>query len=249
LAELGEWIAGTAGHWPVPLRRVGLIHAGRADCLAARLADAAGVGRHELIAGGGDDAVADGIDLADGEIEAGAELFLLAARDDGPAPAVVVSLLAGAEPVALLPRGADAVDSAAWISAAEQLRDGRRAALPLRREPARLATALGSPVLAAATGFLLRATARRTPVVLDGSVAAAAALLAFELRPRAVNWWRFADAGTDAVTRRVVEHVGQRPLLDLGGRGGDGVAALLALSLVRAAATTDRAERLSGGDA
>ena len=38
-------------------------------------------------------------------------------------------------------------------------------------------------------GFLAQAAVRRTPVILDGVVVTAAALVANDLAPGAVNWW------------------------------------------------------------
>ena len=43
------------------------------------------------------------------------------------------------------------------------------------------------------TGFLPQAAVRRTPVLLDGLVAVAAALVADELAPGARDWWLLAQ--------------------------------------------------------
>jgi len=233
LAELGTWLAGGTGQWPPTPGRVRLVHADPLTPPVAELAELAGVGTRRLPAG--PDPLAAGVAAADEEVESGADLVLLAAGEDGPAPAVVVALLTGAEPVALLPRGAAVTDSAAWIRTAADLRDRLREARPLRHQPDRLLAELGSAPLAAAAGFLLRAAARRTPLVLDGPTAVAAGLLAADLRPRATEWWQVADTGPDAVQGRALHHLGHRPVLDLGAGTGGGLAALLALGVLRAA--------------
>ena len=161
---------------------------------------------------------------------------MVAGPDDSPAAGVLVGVLTGAEPVALLPRGAHAVDSAAWISAACRSRDARRRAAPLRDVPDDLLAAVGSPALSLITGLILRAAARRTPMVLDGTAAVAAALLCREFQARATRWCRLADSSPDPVHTRASGELGQRPLLDLGSTSSGGVAGLLCLPLLRAAA-------------
>src|SRR5262249_21263504 len=152
----------------------------------------------------------------------------LAGRDATSAPAVLISVLTGAEPVALLPRGADAIDTRRWIVAADELRDGRREVAGLRSRPDELLATLSSPVVAAAAGFALRAAARRTAVVLDGDAVLAAALLCVDSQPRAREWWQLADTSTDRAAGRVAERLERTPLLDLRVGNGDGTAGVLA---------------------
>jgi nicotinate-nucleotide--dimethylbenzimidazole phosphoribosyltransferase len=239
LAELAEWLAATTGSWPPrPGKRLRMVTIGAADPRVAELAATADVGLRSLpLPASCADAHAAGVAAADQEIDEGADLVLLAARDDTPAPAVAVALLTGAEPVALLPRGAAATDSGAWIAEAIRLRDTRRRVAGLRNAPGELLATLDSPALAAATGFALRTVGRRTPLLLDGTAAVAAALFCYEVQPRAKNWWLVADTSTDPIHRRAVEHLMHRPVLDLQAGNGDGSAALLALAALRTAAT------------
>jgi nicotinate-nucleotide--dimethylbenzimidazole phosphoribosyltransferase len=149
-----------------------------------------------------------------------------------------MAILTDAEPVALLPRGAEAVDTSSWIARAVELRDERRRIRPLRSRPDELMAALGSPVLAAAAGIALRAASRRTPVVLDGTAAVVAGLLCVDLQSRARRWWQVADTSSDPVHARAVEEFGQRPVLDLATGSGSGLAGLLAVTVLRAAAAS-----------
>src|SRR5439155_17886543 len=153
---------------------------------------------------------------------------------DGPEAAVLVSVLTNAEPVKVMPRGAG-LDPDSWMARAIAVRDGRRRAFPLRDKPAELLSVAGTADLAAATGFVLRAAARRTPVLLDGVHAAAAALVAYEAQPRAVRWWRSADLSAHPAHELALTKLGQRSVLDLGIGLGDGTAGVLALAVLRAA--------------
>jgi nicotinate-nucleotide--dimethylbenzimidazole phosphoribosyltransferase len=181
LADLAGWLAATQGRTPpAGPRRPRCVVMGEATSLVHSLADSLQVGVHELpIPDSPSDALRAGISAADDEVDGGADLIVLvaeAAKTD-PAPAALVSVLRGVEPVALLPRGSAAVDSGAWSQHAARIRDLRRAALRFRARPDQLLIELGSPPLAATAGFLLRATARRTPIVLGGTLTAVAALL------------------------------------------------------------------------
>jgi Phosphoribosyltransferase len=232
--DLVEWLAATQGRFPpTAFKRVRCVVIGAVSDPVAELAASLGVGVRPLDPTGG---FAAGASAADDEVDEGADLIVLAAHDDTAAPAVAVSVLTGAEPVALLPRGADAVDTAAWIERAVELRDTRLRTEVLRFRPDNLIEALNSPAFAATTAFAMRAAGRRTPVVLDGSVAVAAALLAYETQARAGRWWQVADTSSDPVHTRAVERLGRRPLLDLGTSTGDGSAGLLALTVLRGAA-------------
>jgi nicotinate-nucleotide--dimethylbenzimidazole phosphoribosyltransferase len=114
------------------------------------------------------------------------------------------------------------------------------AALALHRpDPSRpldvLAT-FGGLEIAAIAGAILEAAARRVPVVLDGFITAAAALvaarLAPDLRARLIASHRSVEPGH----RIVLGALGLEPILDLGLRLGEGSGAALAIPVVGAAA-------------
>jgi nicotinate-nucleotide--dimethylbenzimidazole phosphoribosyltransferase len=239
-AELVEWLASVQARFPPePPRRVRGLLLGPISGPVAELAAQHDVGlRSADLDADATKAFAQGVDAADREIDEGADLLVLAGRDETSAPTVLVSVLIGAEPVALLPRGAAAVDTERWVSAAEELRDGRREIAALRNRPDELLAALDSPVVAAAAGFALRAAARRTAVVLDGEAVLAGALLCVDSQPRAREWWQLADTSADPAAGRVADRLERTPLLDLRAGNGDGTAGLLAVEVMRAAIVT-----------
>jgi nicotinate-nucleotide--dimethylbenzimidazole phosphoribosyltransferase len=151
--------------------------------------------------------------------------------------ALATATLTEVEPVAVLPRGAAAIDTAAWIARASLVRDRRRELIGLQGRPDDLLHALADPALSTACGLVLRAAARRTPVVLDGELAVTAGLLVHAAAPAARRWWQVADTSVGAVQARALSTFDQRPVLDLGVDTADGTAALLALTVLRAAAS------------
>ena len=119
-----------------------------------------------------------------------------------------------------------------WMDDVAALRDRLRRVRGLRSEPAALLDAVGSPAVAAAAALLVAATARRTPVLLDGPGAAAVALLVFRTNYAAPRWWQAAHRGDDRLHERTLGSVGLEPLARLDIRVCDGTAGLIGLALL-----------------
>ena len=102
-------------------------------------------------------------------------------------------------------------------------------------DPIGALAAVGGLEIAALVGAILAAAEARTPVVLDGFITGAAALVAASiapgLGPRLIASHRSPEPGHAAV----IEQLGLDPLLDLELRLGEGSGAALALPLIRSA--------------
>jgi len=97
---------------------------------------------------------------------------------------------------------------------------------------------IGSPDIAAMTGYLVRAAERGRPAVLDGIVSCSAALVAEQIAPGARDWWAAGHVSTEPAAARALHCLDLRPLLSLDLRLGEGTGALLALPLLGSAAAT-----------
>jgi len=95
---------------------------------------------------------------------------------------------------------------------------------------------LGGLEFAAIAGAILAARMGRVPVVLDGFCATAAAAILYAADPRALDHCVAGHVSAEPAHRRLLAHIGQRPLLDLGMRLGEASGATLALSILKAAA-------------
>jgi nicotinate-nucleotide--dimethylbenzimidazole phosphoribosyltransferase len=84
-------------------------------------------------------------------------------------------------------------------------------------------------------GFLIGAAARRTPVVLDGMIAGAAALVAAAIEPRVVDYCFAGHRSVEPGHAVALARLGLRPLVDLDLRLGEGTGAVLAFPIVDAA--------------
>jgi nicotinate-nucleotide--dimethylbenzimidazole phosphoribosyltransferase len=177
-----------------------------------------------------------GAAVADELIDKGADLLIAGDMGIGnttPA-AALVGLLADVEPARVVGRGTG-IDDATWMRKTAAVRDAMRRGRPVKGDPIALLATCGGPDLAATTGFLLQAALRRTPVILDGVISCACALVAHRVAFRASQWWCASHRSTEPATSAALDRLGLDPLLDLRMRLGEGSGALVALPLVTAA--------------
>lgn len=73
------------------------------------------------------------------------------------------------------------------------------------------------------------------PVLLDGVVSVAAAMVADLLAPGAARWFAAGHRSTEPAQSAALAKLGLEPLLDLGMRLGEGSGAVAAVPLVRSA--------------
>jgi nicotinate-nucleotide--dimethylbenzimidazole phosphoribosyltransferase len=94
---------------------------------------------------------------------------------------------------------------------------------------------LGGFEIGGLAGVILAGAAHRVPVVLDGFVAGAAALIAGALAPESRHAMFAAHRSPEPGHAHALAHLGLEPYLDLGMRLGEGTGAALFVHLVRAA--------------
>jgi nicotinate-nucleotide--dimethylbenzimidazole phosphoribosyltransferase len=179
-----------------------------------------------------------GMAVADEEADSGTDLVVLGDLSVGgtTAASALIAALCGTDASVVTGRGGAGIDDLTWMRKCAAIRDAlRRARLVLGDQLELLATAGGAD-LAAITGFLLQCAVRRTPVILDGVVSAAGALVAQRVAFRAPDWWLAGQASGEPAQAKALDRMALNPLLDHGVTAGEGAGALLALPLVQAAA-------------
>ena len=85
-------------------------------------------------------------------------------------------------------------------------------------------------------GVMLAAAAHRVPVVMDGFISGAAALVAVGLAPGLREYLIAGHVSAEPGHRLLLDHLGLKPLLDLGMRLGEGTGAALGIFLCETAA-------------
>lgn len=187
-------------------------------------------------------ALRDGWRLAEQAADAGVQLLVLAACGAGAeaAAAAVLAATAGAEPPTVLGRVVTEqgeIDDTAWMVRCAAVRDALHRTRRSAREAKDVLAELGGGDIALATGVLLGATARKVPVLLDGPVGTAAAMVSRDLAGQARHWCLLPDHGGRPGVRLAADVLGLTPLVDLRLDLGEGATALAALPLLRSALT------------
>ncbi|MFF7351055.1 nicotinate-nucleotide--dimethylbenzimidazole phosphoribosyltransferase [Streptomyces filipinensis] len=179
-----------------------------------------------------------GVAVADEEADSGTDLVVLGDISVGgtTAAAVLIAALCGTDASVVTGRGGLAIDDLAWMRKCAAIRDALRRARPVLGDQLQLLATVGGADLAAMTGFLLQCAVRKLPVILDGVVAAACALVAQRVAFRAPDWWLAGHDSGEPGQAKALDRMALEPLLAQGVKVGEGVGALLALPLVRAAA-------------
>jgi nicotinate-nucleotide--dimethylbenzimidazole phosphoribosyltransferase len=103
-------------------------------------------------------------------------------------------------------------------------------------DPLALLAAVGGEEFAAIAGAIMAARRGRIPVLLDGYACTAAAAVLFVADRRALDHCKVAHRSAEPGHARLLDRIGQRPLLDMDMRLGEASAAALAVPILKAAA-------------
>ncbi len=150
------------------------------------------------------------------------------------AASALTAALTGREPATVIGRGtgADAACMARKLNAVE-----RALALHLGHisGPLDLLARLGGFEIGAMCGVCLGAAANRCAVLVDGFIAASSAAMAAKFSEPVRDYLFASHRSTEPGHEPLLDLIGQRPLLDLEMRLGEGTGAALAVPIVRAA--------------
>jgi nicotinate-nucleotide--dimethylbenzimidazole phosphoribosyltransferase len=182
-------------------------------------------------------AVLAGVAAADEAIDAGVALLVLG--DLGIAntttSAALVAICTGQAPADVTGRGTGVDDTTLAHKVDVVGRIVQRVAAAPSGDGLLLLAQVGGAEHAALVGVVLAAAARRVPVLLDGVIADAAALVAVRLAPDARDHLVAGHRSTEPGATIAMGALGLSPLIDLDLRLGEGSGGVLAVPIVRAA--------------
>lgn len=102
-------------------------------------------------------------------------------------------------------------------------------------DPIDVLSKVGGFEIAGLAGIILAAASHKTPVVIDGFISGAAALVAFKIEPKVKEYMIAAHKSQEGGHKIILEYIGLRPLLDLDLRLGEGTGGALGIGLADAA--------------
>ena len=179
----------------------------------------------------------EGAAIAQEQVGGGADL--LATGDMGignttPSSAIVAAIT-GADPGVTTGRGTGVTDEGLQHKI-EVVRRALRVNRPDADDGIDVLAKVGGYEIGVLAGVVLGGAASRRPVVVDGFISGAAALIACAISPTARRYVIASHRSVEPGHRAVLSHLKVRPLLDLRMRLGEGTGAALAMSIVEAAA-------------
>jgi nicotinate-nucleotide--dimethylbenzimidazole phosphoribosyltransferase len=183
-----------------------------------------------------DEAIMVGYEVLDREIKQGLDLVAVGDMGIGntTASSAIVSVITGKSPGEVTGRGTGIDDSGlkrkvAVIEQALQVNH------PNQYDPLDVLSKVGGLEIAGLVGIILNAASYRLPIVLDGLVSGAAALLAVELLPEVKSYLIASHQSVEIGHKILLEYLGLKPILDLELRLGEGTGAVLAFPIIEAA--------------
>jgi nicotinate-nucleotide--dimethylbenzimidazole phosphoribosyltransferase len=177
-----------------------------------------------------------GAQLAEDAIDGGADLLVTGEMGIGntTAASAIVGAITGAEPDAVTGHGTG-IDEGTRRKKVAVIRRALEVNRPDPVDGVDVLARVGGFEIGGLAGVILAGAARRVPVVLDGFIAAAAALVAVTLAPPARHALFASHRSAEPGHTVALAHLGLVPYLDLGLRLGEGTGALLFVHLARAA--------------
>ena len=146
----------------------------------------------------------------------------------------IVAVLTGAKVADVTGRGTG-IDDAAWKNKVAVVERALNVNKPNPHDGLDVLAKVGGFEIGGLAGLILGAAAARKPVLIDGFISTAAALIAQSLCPAATGFMIAAHRSVEAGHAAMHRQLGLNPLLDLNMRLGEGTGAALAMNLVEAA--------------
>ncbi len=145
----------------------------------------------------------------------------------------IVSVITGTDPGSVTGRGTG-IDDSSLENKVSRIKKAIAVNDPDPMDALDVLAKLGGFEIAGIAGLVLGAALYRIPVVIDGFISTAGALIAAELNPLVKGYLIAAHQSVEIGHRKMLEHLEQVPLLDLNLRLGEGTGAALGMSLVEA---------------
>ena len=182
------------------------------------------------------EAIQVGMDVCDAQLDQGIDL--VATGDMGIGNTTASSAITAAllqTPVALVTGRGTGIDDEQLAHKIQVIEQALARHAPNPGDPLDVLMKVGGLEIAGLVGVIVAAASRRVPVVIDGFISGAAALVAVELNPLIREYLLAGHASVERGHRLILDRLGLSPLLDLKLRLGEGTGAVLAMSIIEAA--------------
>jgi len=171
-------------------------------------------------------------------------------------PSAAIAAVFTGLPVEAVTHRGTGIDDAGLVRKLSAISRALQVNRPDPKDPVDVLAKVGGFEIGGIAGLVLGCAACKLPVVVDGFISTAGALIATELHPGVKDYIFAAHQSVEIGHTAMLERIGQRPILDLQMRLGEGTGGALAMGLIEAAlrglreiATFDTAGVSRGSDA
>jgi nicotinate-nucleotide--dimethylbenzimidazole phosphoribosyltransferase len=148
--------------------------------------------------------------------------------------AAIGSVITGIGPKDMVGRGTG-VDDKGFSLKLETVKKGIRINQPNALDALDVLSKVGGFEIGGIAGCILAAAFHGRPVVIDGFISTAGALIAYSLSPRVSDYIFGGHCSEEAGHRNMLKYMGVDPILDLGMRLGEGAGGALAMCIIEGA--------------
>lgn len=145
----------------------------------------------------------------------------------------VISVMTSNHPSDVTGRGTG-IGNEAYLRKIKLIEKGIRINNPDLTDPIDVLSKVGGFEIGGIAGLIIGASANRIPVVVDGFISGAGAVIALKLAPRVKEYIFFSHISEEKGHKILFDYLGEKPILDLSLRLGEGTGAALGISLIEA---------------
>lgn len=186
-------------------------------------------------------AIETGIRLANEQIATGATLLATGEMGIGnTTPSSAIAACFSELDISVITGRGTGLDDHKLEQKCEIIRKALACNQPDRQQPLEVLQKVGGLEIAGLTGVILGAAAKKIPIVIDGFISTAAALIAYQLKPECRDYMIASHLSQEPGHRIMLDIIGMKPMLHLDLRLGEGTGAVLAFPLIEAAVSIIR---------
>ncbi|MBU1276000.1 MAG: nicotinate-nucleotide--dimethylbenzimidazole phosphoribosyltransferase [Proteobacteria bacterium] len=181
-------------------------------------------------------AIAVGAEMAAQLIGEGCDLLIPGDMGIGnTTPCAALTAVFCGQPVAAVTGRGAGLDQTGLVQKIKIIEQALALHKPSADQPLETLAAVGGLEIAAVCGYVLESAAQGVPVLLDGFIAGAGALVAARMAPAAADYLFAGHCSVEIGHQMQLDALGLKPILNLNLRLGEGTGAALALNVLRAA--------------
>jgi nicotinate-nucleotide--dimethylbenzimidazole phosphoribosyltransferase len=176
-----------------------------------------------------------GINLAEEYAKKGHKLFGTGEMGIGnTTPSSAIAAVLTGRPVSEVSGKGTGIDEDTLMHKIQVIEDAIRINSPNPSDPLDVLSKVGGAEIGGIAGLIIGAAAQKVPVVVDGFISTAGALIAYCLEPKTKDYMFAAHNSVERGHRAILEKIGLDPILDLHLRLGEGTGAALAMLMIEA---------------